>query len=228
MIRSREEEPTNISTKQTIRKHIREIDTLFTSLQLLQENCKSGKGVWFTTKTIPEDIKRQRDDDIILIEQHIQQLKSCNRKIDVAGKTAATEGTISRSANLVTVGSSLTESIQEELPTINISEGIKQINENKEAMNKSLDIINEQLNRLGGLAESFADELETQKRLLEKIDTDVQKYTKKVGTMNKRLHWAIKKVGGTTKLVFVAILVIVLVILFATIYIVIVSFVQRS
>jgi len=108
----------------------------------------------------------------------------------------------------------------EGIPEIDISEGLKQIEEQKKKFEEGLKKINNQLDTLTNIAVDMGNELDKQKELLETIDQDVNKYNAKLGKLNERMDLALQKAGGSTRMIIVVIGMIICLVLLVVLYIV--------
>lgn len=209
LLLEREKYPNDLQVKNAIKKNLPQINAKFKSLQKFQNQVKSKIGPW-QTKTMDPDLLAQRDEDVRLIEQHIQALQQRQRKLVMGGGGGGGSGSSrskysDRRPQFETIDSLQSGFSASELPEIDISEGLRQIEENKSKQNEKLDIISGQLDSMMGIAKEMGDELDVQLKLLEKMDQDVTKYNASLGNLNNTLDKAIAKVGGPTKLLLIAI-----------------------
>lgn len=95
------------------------------------------------------------------------------------------------------------------IPGIDISEGLKQINENNQLIDQGLADLIQQVGQIQDKANNFKDELEKQAKLLDKIEVDVKKYEAKLGNLNKKMDGILKKAGGPFKIIAIILVFII-------------------
>lgn len=165
--------------------------------------CELILNLW-QVKIDPE-IRQQREDDVKNIGKHIENLKSANRKVTSGGKDDDSGKKKYKNKAKFDDVDSMPDAKEEELPTIDISEGLAQIEANKKKQNDLLDDIEKQVDQMAALAQGFKEELQLQEVLLNKIEKDVDKYNQQLVGLNGKLDKAIEAVGGSCRLVFILI-----------------------
>jgi len=108
----------------------------------------------------------------------------------------------------------------DDIPDVDISEGLKQIEEQKKKFDENLKVISKQVDTLKEAAIDMGNELEKQTELLNKIEDDVGKYNDKLSKLNERMDKALQQVGGSTRMIFLIFGMIICLILMVVIYIV--------
>jgi len=108
----------------------------------------------------------------------------------------------------------------DDIPDVDISDGLKQIEEQKQKFEQNLKIISQQVDKLKDAAVDMGNELEKQTKLLDNIDNDVTKYNAKLSKLNERMDKALEQVGGSTRMIFVVIGMIICLVLLVVVYIV--------
>ena len=88
------------------------------------------------------------------------------------------------------------------VPGIDISEGLKQIEEKKQEVQEGLKVLVEQIDKLAEHATNFGEELDKQEKLLDGIKTDVEKYDNELGKMNKTMDKVLTAVGGPFRILY--------------------------
>jgi len=108
----------------------------------------------------------------------------------------------------------------DDIPDVDISEGLKQIEEQKAQFNENLKVIAKQVGEMKGYAEAFKDELDKQTKLLDNIETDVANYNGKLSKLNERMDKALQQAGGSTRMILLVFGMIICLVLLVIIYIV--------
>jgi len=179
-------------------------------LKDLQFKLANRVGLWNKLKSPPKpEFIEQRDADIRNIVEYIDALKQKNR----GGKTIKQEEMKSKD----TLDNMDDLSKESGIPGVDISEGVKQIEDNKRKIEEGLGELISQVEKMKEHADNFKSELEKQEKLLDQIEKDVEKYDKKLGTLNKTMDKALAAVGGPLKMVLY---IIIGVLIFATIMVI--------
>lgn len=199
-------------------KNMSAIEKLYKEMEKLQIEAANKKGIWGKAKMSPE-LKQQRDEDLKLIHKHIQQVKKEHKRL-LMGKSKSDDDKKPKKHRKVEFDSvenmkDMSKSEDNNLPKIDISAGLTQIEENKKLENQYLDKLLEQVGVMGDLANSFRDELELQCDMLDKLENDVNKHLETIGKVNKNLDKLIEYTGGTTKLMVIGCLIIIILALIA-------------
>lgn len=154
------------------------------------------------------------------IHKHIQYVIQENRRLSLVNEAEA-----STSKSKKKYGKPKFEKLEDidlldssELPTIDISSGLKQIEEQKNQQAQLLDVIERQVQQMQGLAKDYNDELQVQSKMLNKMERDVSKYQASLIGLNQRLKTAVKSAGGSCRLFCCAIGFFVLMMCFAAAY----------
>lgn len=222
-IESKDAAKNEYRTKNNIRKNMRDIEQEFEKLKELQTNVKKSTGIW---SKIPGDPKiiESREKDIKNISLHIEHLKKNVRRSQLIDKKDDKKNKIQIKVQDV---DELPNDTAEELPTVDISEGLEQIEQNKKKINSILTVIESQVDQMQQMAHDMHDELETQSKLLTQMEKDVDTYIKSLDTLNTRLADAIEKNGGVCKLIAFAILIIICLSVAGTIYFAVSNFLNK-
>lgn len=205
-------------------KNLSKVDKLFKEMQQMHEDAKNKKSKW-ANNTLPKEMREQRDKDLAAIQQCIQKVKAQQKKLLMGGKEDKPldikKPTFGGVDDFVKGPKAAIEP-----PTIDISDGLRQIEENKKLQDKLLDQIGEQVDVLQDIANNIGLELDKQAKMLDKMSEDVDKHNATLGNLNKDLDKAIEQVGGGTRLMIVGIILIVLIALVGVLYLVISQYVQ--
>lgn len=192
-----------------IRKNIQKLKDYIKQLEHLQENATKKRGIW-GKKPISEELKKQRDKDIEFCKEHVKHVIQMDRA-QFAGKSAS-----KRQKSAPRRRGDAIENMKDEckyifqfinhqlaqnkdLPKIDISEGLKQIEEDRKLIYAGLDRVYNNLEQLGEMTKNIGTELDKQAKLLDKIEKDVDNYNSKLEGLNKTLDKALEKVGGATR-----------------------------
>eukprot|EP01080_Neovahlkampfia_damariscottae_P012229 gene12229-5815_t len=173
------------------------LDKRLKELREIKAKSESREGLWAKFKKGPsEEMKTQRAEDIKTITNYINTLKQTNRgnKIIKDEPSRATE-----LENLEDLSG------ESGIPGIDISEGLKQIEEKKKEVEEGLKVLVEQLDKLSEHANNFGEELDKQEKLLDGIKTDVEKYDNELGKMNKTMDKVLTAVGGPFRIIAIVI-----------------------
>lgn len=194
-------------------KNMSAIEKLYKEMEKLQIEAVNKKGIWGKAKMSPE-LKQQRDEDLKLIHKHIQQVKKEHKRL-LMGKGKSDDDKKPKKHRKVDFDSvenmkDMSKSEDNNLPKLDISAGLAQIEENKKLEDQYLDKLLEQVGVMGDLANSFRDELEMQCGMLDKLENDVNKHLETIGKVNKNLDKLIEYTGGTTKLMVIGCLIIII------------------
>jgi hypothetical protein len=198
--------------KKNLIKNMSAIDKLYKELDKIQLDAMNKKNIWGQVK-MSQELKEQRDADLKLIHKHIQQMKKEHKRL-LMGKSRSDDDKGKRKHKKIefdSVDNMKDMSKQEELPQIDISYGLEQIAENKKREDVLLDKLLEQLGQIDGVAREISDELDVQLVMLDKLQNDVDKHVNTLGTVNKNLDKLIEEAGGSTKLLVIGILVIIVI-----------------
>lgn len=186
---------TSIEQSVSIQKSLLEINRMFNDLKELQDRCEGGIGIWNLRK-IDGKLKIQRREDLDNIRKHIDYLKEYSR-----GKKVL---------NIDRKETELIDLSKETKLNIDISYGIKQMEENKEMINEGINEIIIQVDKLYNKSKEFGDELQKQNVMTEKMEVDVNKYQFQLGTLNKRMGDMLDKIGVCKIISFIIIMILLL------------------
>ena len=168
-------------------------------LEKIHLEAVNKKSIWKDV-SMPVEMRKQREADIKNFKDYIKFVKAEHRKL----LTGVLDGDDDQeSSNKGQVKFDSIDSLQKaknEVPTVDISEGLDQIEQAKRGLDEKIDILIGQMQKVGGIADSISDELDKQAHLLDKMSADVDKYNKTLDDTNKRLAEAIEKAGGATRL----------------------------
>jgi methyl-accepting chemotaxis protein len=205
-------------------KNLTKVDKLFKEMQAMHEDAKNRKNRWAKT-ALPDDLRQQREKDLEAIQQCIQKIKAQQKKLLMGGKED--KKIDAKKPKFDNVDDFVKGSKQPiELPTIDISDGLRQIEENKRKQNELLDVLDGQVNQLADIANSIGLELDKQALMLDKMAVDVEKHNATLSNLNKDLDKAIEQVGGGTRLIICGCILIILIALIGVLYLVISAFVK--
>jgi len=186
-----------------IQKLLLKLNEPFYKMQQLQRDCDNRTGVWAKIRNPRPDILEQRRKDIIAVKKHIENLRELSR-----GKKSIRGGDIDKKS-MGTLDMIEDMSQEKGIPGIDISEGLRQINENNQLIDQGLAELIQQVGQIQDKANNFKDELEKQAKLLDKIEVDVKKYEAKLGNLNKKMDGILKKAGGPFKIIAIILVFIV-------------------
>lgn len=204
-------------------KNMSAIEKLYKEMERLQAEAVNRKGVWaqLAKTKMSAEMKQQRDDDLALIHKHIQQVKKEHKRLLMGkSKSSSDSGDGKKKKKTKKIEFDSVENMKDmskedesanNLPKIDISAGLAQIEEMKQKQDKMLDKLLEQVDVMGNLAQSYKDELELQCSLLDKLEDDVNKHLETIGTVNKNMDKLIEAAGGNLKLTVIGILIIVVI-----------------
>ncbi|KAL0482873.1 hypothetical protein AKO1_014171 [Acrasis kona] len=206
-------------------KNIMKVEKLFKEMQKIHEDAKAKKALWSKVSTMPEELRLQREKDLSAIEECIKSIKSRQKTLLMGGKED--KKISSKKPKFDNVDDLVKQERQIEIPTLDISEGLAQIEANKKRLDNQLDLLDGKLDTLADIANSIGLELDKQALMLDKMSADVDKYNAKLGHLNKDLEKAVAAVGGGTRLMVCGIIIIVLIALVGILYLVI-SYVVKT
>lgn len=182
-------------------------------LEALQLNAKNTTGIWAVLKRKPKpEILDQRDEDIRNIKEYIISLQDKNRGTKTLKLENKSHTNVDNLEDL---------SGESGIPGVDISEGIKQIEDNKRKIEEALGELISQVEKMKESAENFSQELDKQEKLLDKIGQDVEKYDKQLGELNKTMDKALAAVGGPLKIILMIIILIIVLAIIAVVYVVV-------
>lgn len=164
---------------------------------------------WAKVPPAPE-IAAQREVDIRNVQKHYDALKEANKRSTIGVDSRGDEFKPKHKANFQNVDEFGNEDTKDELPEVDISVALKIIEEEKQKQQDILKSLESKVDTLLVIAQDMNDELKVQSKMLDKIDNDVSKYTAELHKLNGGLDKAITAVGGSRRLLFIAIGLIVL------------------
>jgi len=203
----------NSEMKHQVRKTISSVLDDIKQLEQLNVQATQQQGAWITFKgKIDPEILNQRKRDVVKLKEHHRQLQelSIGKKPDGMKFKAIKERGLD----------DLNYDQCDDIPDVDISDGLKQIEEQKQKFEQNLKIISQQVDKLKDAAVDMGNELEKQTKLLDNIDNDVTKYNAKLSKLNERMDKALEQVGGSTRMIFVVIGMIICLVLLVVVYIV--------
>jgi len=116
----------------------------------------------------------ERDKDLENIRVHIENLKRLFNKQELLDVKDSKGNTITDLSH------------ETGIPGVDLSEGMKQIDEKNKEIDGVLDVLIGQMKTIEGHAINIKDTLEVQSKLLDKIGEDVDKYDKQLGDLNEK------------------------------------------
>jgi len=205
-------------------KNLSKVDKLFKEMQQMHEDAKNKKSRWAKTP-LPKEMREQREKDLAAIQQCIQKIKAQQKKLLMGGKEDKQMDL--KKPTFGGVDDLVKESKKPiELPSIDISDGLRQIEDNKKKQDKLLDVLSNQVDEIQNIADQIGLELDKQAILLDKMSVDVDKHNATLGKLNTDLDKAIQQVGGGTRLMVIGIILVVIIALIGVLYLVISNYVQ--
>jgi len=151
---------------------------------------------------------QQRKDDVKKLLENVKQIQA----LQYGGKSKIKNERKVETKGLKDLGNTDGD---ENIPEVDISEGLAQIEEQKKIFDEGLLKISKQVDNMKEAANKFAEELDKQSELLDKIGADVDKYNEKLSKLNERMDKALAQVGGSFRMLIIIFgLIIGLVILF--------------
>ncbi|KAL0487778.1 syntaxin [Acrasis kona] len=185
------------------------IDKLMKTMKQMVHDSSNGENKWAILKQkVPQEIIDKRKEDYILIKKHVDIIKQ--RQEIALGMRARSKGS---SAKGFTAIEDL-KNKEKEIPTIDITDGLKQIEDRKLEQDKLLSVIDGQLNQIGGIAKGINSELDLHAKMIDRLDDDALKYKDSLSSLNSRVEKAIEQTGGGPKYILGAILSVIALIVF--------------
>jgi len=170
--------------------------------------------VVFLKKANPEINKKRERMIVIKLKKYLEQLNTLNAKKKLGDRMNEIQENDTKVQDI----NEMEDLSKEELPGLDISEGLREIEKNKNAINEGISFLTKQVGTMMEQANLMKDEMEKQSELLEKIGTDLNKHTQKLGSLNKTMDKALAAAGGPTKMVLVIIIFAVILGLLAVLY----------
>jgi chromosome segregation ATPase len=189
----------------------------FDKLKHLHE--KSAKKKKFTRKK-PDPVRIQKQlDDIKLIEQHLMEIEELDKrrhKKDRESKKKAfdipdSNGDDDLAAKIMMATALPDDPTKSNLPVIDISAQMMQVDNLNKKIDEHADILGEKLVKLKEAALDINGELTTQQVMLENLEEKVEKEIERLKALNERVDTALDKIGGSMKLICIVAIIIVIV-----------------
>lgn len=191
-----------------INKAISKMDKEMKELEKILSEAVNKKFLWKEVQ-MPTEMRKQREMDIKNFKDYIKYVKAEHRKLLTGMNEDDDDGISRRDVKFDSVDN--LQKAKNEVPTVDISEGLEQIESAKREQEDKIDILLNQIQKIGGIANSISDELDKQAQLLDKMSSDVDKYNKTLDDTNQKMVKAIEAAGGATRLLIVAIVLIIVV-----------------
>ncbi|EFC38594.1 predicted protein [Naegleria gruberi] len=191
-----------------INKAISKMDKEMKELDKIHQEALNKKLLWKEIQ-MPVELRKQRESDIKNFRDYIKFVKAEHKKLLTGMMDDDDDDIPRRDVKFESIDN--LQKAKNEVPTVDISEGLEQIEQAKRQQEEKIDILLNQIQKIGGIANSISDELDKQAQLLDKMSSDVDKYNKQLDDTNKRMVEAIEKAGGATRLLIILIILIVIV-----------------
>lgn len=175
----------NIAKKNQIRRMLRECKE---ALQTLQDAPKEQ----------PTTATQKKQHEVHVLQHELEQITFMFRRSQLLG---AENPKKLLPPSTSTDPTALENAQQDELATIDISEGLKQVQEQKDKQDQILEMIARQTMQMKELAVSYHDELKLQLKKLNKLDKDVEVYNAKLLGLNDQMHRTVASLGGEIRLI---------------------------
>jgi hypothetical protein len=189
-----------------IAKNLSKIEKVYKKMVRMVEDAKAGVGKWnLLKKQLPEDLINKREEDLRLIKEFVDITKEKQRRLLMGGKSKKDPVT----GRVVHSSIEDLKKQEKELPSIDISDGIRQIEDRKREQNRLLDVIDNQLDTISGVASSIHSELDIHAAMIDKLDNDADRYKKSLDQLNIRVEKIIEDTGGAPKYIIGAIISVV-------------------
>jgi len=204
----------NSEMKHMVRKTITTILEDIKQIEQLNVQATQQQGAWISFKgKIDPEILNQRKRDVVKLKEHHRQLQELSIGKKPEGMKFNRE---IKSKGL----DDLNYDQCEDIPDVDISDGLKQIEEQKQKFEENLKKISKQVDEMKNAANDMSAELDKQTKLLDNIDNDVTKYNAKLSKLNERMDKALEQVGGSTRMIFLVFGMIICLVLMVVVYIV--------
>jgi hypothetical protein len=191
---------------------------------ILVQKAKNKKGVWSKIR-IGNEVIEQRERDLVSIRDCLAKFKRAHVYVMTGRKERKIEnpafGNVDDFLNQK-------KEIAIEMPTVDITDGLKQIQDTKKRQEVLLDLIGNHLDQITTIANEIGTSLDDQVRMLDSMDKDVEKYTNQVNGLNTSLDKTISAIGGGTKLIMFGCVLIVIIAVVGIMYLVISSMVTSK
>ncbi|KAG2387412.1 hypothetical protein C9374_001744 [Naegleria lovaniensis] len=194
-----------------INKAITKMEKETRELEKIHQDALNKKTLWKEVQ-MPVEMRKQRETDIKNFKLYVKCLKQEYTKLLTGNiKYYGEEDDPVGKREVLFESLDSLEKAKAEIPTVDISEGLEQIEMAKRQMEEKTDILLGQIQKIGQIAHTLSDELDKQAQLLDKMAADVDKYNKTLDETNARLVQAIHKAGGATRLLCICVIFIVIV-----------------
>jgi methyl-accepting chemotaxis protein len=204
-------------------KGISKCEKLFKEMQALHEDAKQKKKAWAKAK-LPAELREQREKDLTAIQECIKKIKSRQKKILMGKDDKEFDNKKPTFGGVDDFVKGEKQPI--ELPSIDISDGLRQIEENKKKQDDLLDKLADRVDVIADIANNIGLELDKQALMLDKMTADVEKHNATLSHLNEDLDKAIQQVGGGTRLMICGCIIIILIALVGILYLVISAYVR--
>ncbi len=204
-----------------IKKMIKVVKGDYEKLEKLHE--KYAKKKFSIRKPDPNRIKREQE-DLALIKKHMIEVEELDRKrhqrkedkkkkkkkdLDVPEMDGGEDDSL---AARIALASQLPDDpTQSNLPVIDISAQMAQVDKLNQKMDEHMDILGKKLVQLKEIATDIGAELDTQNARLDSLESKVDKEMQRLEALNKRVDNALDAVGGSTKLFCIIAIIVVIV-----------------
>ncbi len=187
--------------------------------KLQKLHIKASKKKFSFKKPDPEKIKK-REEDLELIKKHIAEIEELDKRRhqrDTKKKSRKHEndeeyGMQGSLAEKLMLATQLPDDpTKSNLPTIDISQQMLQLERLNKTLDEKLDIFGEKLDKLKEAAQDIGGELDRQNIMLENLEDKVEKEMQRLDALNKRVENALDAVGGSCKLICIVAIIIVIV-----------------
>lgn len=174
------------------------------------------------TKPKPERVKKE-EEDLALIKQHLIEVEELDkrrhqRKEDKKKKKGKNvevpemDGDDDSLAARIALASQLPDDpTQSNLPVIDISAQMAQVDRMNQKMDEHMDVLGDKLIKLKEMAQDIGGELDRQNVMLESLESKVEKEMERLQALNKRVDNALDQVGGSTKLFCIIAIIVIIV-----------------
>jgi len=189
-----------------IAKNLSQIEKIYKKMNQMIDDSKNNRGKWaFLKKKVPEEVLKKRETDMELIKDFIDITKEKQKRLLMGGGRKKDPVT----GKIVHTSIEDLKKQEKELPTIDISAGLQQIEDRKREQDRLLGVIDDQLNTMTGMATAISSELDLHAKMIDRLDDDAEKYKKSLDQLNVKVEKIIEDTGGAPKYIIGAIISVV-------------------
>jgi hypothetical protein len=177
-IETKEAGDDSLSTMRAITSNYDQVDRLCRKMGVLYENMRRRQGVW-EKMNVPNDVLLRRENDWKQIRSSVLEMKK-RKQNAIVGEAPGVSKPQFHNAD-----QALAAQKEIQLPEIDISEGLQQINDLKNRRDELLGTVDNQVNILTDIAVSQGEELNKQHVILDNVDRMTTEQNAKLKKINK-------------------------------------------